>query len=159
VLLEVGRIDKSHGLRGEVIVRLTTNVAGRVAPGSVLFGDPAGEHRLEVVSSQPHQHRWIVAFAGLYRREEADALHGTVLYGEPVDDDDPDTLWIHELIGADVVERDGPERGRIVAVIDNPASDLLELDSGALVPLRFVVEHDRGAGRVVVDVPAGLFDN
>jgi 16S rRNA processing protein RimM len=164
VLLEVGRIDKPHGLRGEVLVRLTTNVAGRVAPGAVLFGDPAGDHRFEVISSQPHQHRWIVAFVGSTRREDAEAVAGTVLYGEPVDDGDPEPLWIHELIGADVVERDGPERGRVVAVIDNPASDLLELDSGALVPLRFVVEHTRPTGedgepgRLVIDVPAGLFD-
>lgn len=157
MLLEVGRIEKAHGLRGEVVVRLTTNVEGRVAPGSVLFADPGGARRLEVVASQPHQHRWIVAFAGSSRREDAEALHGTVLYGEPVTDDDPDALWIHELIGAEVVETAGAPRGRVVAVIDNPASDLLELDSGALVPLRFVVEH--GPGRLVVDVPAGLFDD
>jgi 16S rRNA processing protein RimM len=158
VLLEVGRIDKSHGLRGEVVVTLTTNVDGRVAPGAVLFGDPAATHRLEVLASQPHQHRWIVAFAGVDTREAADALHGTTLYGEPVTDEDPDALWIHELIGAEVVERDGPSRGRVLAVLDNPASDLLELDSGALVPLHFVVDHDRAAGRIVVDVPAGLFE-
>jgi 16S rRNA processing protein RimM len=159
VLLEIGHIDKSHGLRGEVVVTLTTNVAGRLAPGSVLFRDPAGTGRLDVLSSQPHHHRWIVAFAGIDRREEADALRGAVLYGEQVEDGDPEPLWIHELIGAEVAETDGTARGRVVAVIDNPASDLLELDSGSLVPLRFVVEHDRGRGRVVVEVPLGLFDS
>jgi 16S rRNA processing protein RimM len=163
VLLEVGHVDKPHGLRGDVIVTLTTNVTGRVAPGAVLFADAAGTRPLEVVASQPHQHRWIVTFAGTSSREAADALHGTVLYGEPVDDD-PDALWIHELIGSEVVERDGPTRGRVVAVIDNPASDLLELDTGALVPLRFVVDQTRPTGeggepgRLVVEVPAGLFD-
>jgi 16S rRNA processing protein RimM len=156
VLLEVGRIDKPHGLRGEVIVRLTTNVTGRVDPGSVLFTDPTGSRRLEVVSSQPHQDRWIVRFAGCGGREDADALHGVRLYSEAVADDDPDTLWVHELVGAEVRETDGRARGRVVAVIDNPASDLLELDDGALVPLRFVVEHSPGI--VLVDVPAGLFD-
>ena len=43
------------------------------------------------------------------------------------------------------------------AVQDNPASDLLVLDTGALVPLRFVVGRDP-AGRLLVEVPAGLFD-
>jgi 16S rRNA processing protein RimM len=165
VLLEVGRIGRPHGLRGDVLVHLTTNVDGRLSPGSVLFADPAGTRRLVVESSQPHHQRWIVGFAGCLRREDADDLRGTVLYGEPVVDDDPDTLWVHELIGAEVHERDGRSRGRVVAVIDNPASDLLELDGGGLVPLRFVVEHtparpggDGGTGRLVVDVPAGLFD-
>jgi 16S rRNA processing protein RimM len=44
-----------------------------------------------------------------------------------------------------------------VAVVANPAADLLELDSGALVPVVFVVEH--GAGPIVIDPPAGLFDD
>ena len=45
---------------------------------------------------------------------------------------------------------------RPVAVEANPASDLLVLDSGALVPLRFVVSAE--PGHVTVDPPAGLFD-
>jgi 16S rRNA processing protein RimM len=43
-----------------------------------------------------------------------------------------------------------------VSVVANPASDLLELDDGALVPLRFVTEHV--PGRITVDAPAGLLD-
>jgi 16S rRNA processing protein RimM len=156
VLLEVGRIEKPHGLQGEVVVSLTSNVDGRLAPGAVLFADAGGARRLEVVASRPHQHRWIVVFAGLARREDAEALHGTTLFGESRSEEDPEALWVHELIGAEVVEVAGGSRGTVVAVIDNPASDLLELDGGALVPLRFVV--DRAPGRLVVDVPPGLFD-
>ena len=55
-----------------------------------------------------------------------------------------------------VVEVDGTPRGVCVAVVENPAADLLELDSGALVPVVFVVEHD--ADRIVIDPPAGLFE-
>jgi len=42
--------------------------------------------------------------------------------------------------------------------LENPASDLLELESGALVPVRFVTEVLPGE-RVLVEVPAGLFDD
>ena len=55
----------------------------------------------------------------------------------------------------------GVDHGPVVAVQANPASDLLELDSGALVPLRFVVggvEHDRDGRVVRVDPPDGLLD-
>ena len=38
----------------------------------------------------------------------------------------------------------------------NPAADLLELDSGALVPVVFVVDH--APGRVTIDPPEGLLD-
>ena len=153
-LLEVGRIDKAQGLRGEVVVTLTTTESVRVAPGSVLDADG---RRLRVLASRPHQHRWVVAFEGLHSREDAEVVAGSVLRAEPLDgDDDPDALWVHELIGSTVVEVDGTERGSVVSVHDNPASDLLELDSGALVPLRFVVSHVDGV--VTVDVPVGLFD-
>jgi 16S rRNA processing protein RimM len=76
-----------------------------------------------------------------------------VLLAEPIED--PDELWIHELIGAMVVDGD-VERGRVVQVLDNPASDILELDSGALVPVQFVVSLVPGE-RIDVEVPDGLF--
>jgi 16S rRNA processing protein RimM len=41
-------------------------------------------------------------------------------------------------------------------VLDNPAADLLELDSGALVPVTFVVSAAEGV--VTIDPPEGLFD-
>ena len=69
----------------------------------------------------------------------------------------PGTLWVHELVGATVESSDGRELGVVAAVEANPASDLLVLADGGLVPLRFVVSHEPGQ-RVVVDVPDGLFD-
>ena len=55
-----------------------------------------------------------------------------------------------------VCEADGTKRGRVQSVQANPASDLLVLESGALVPLTFLVEQS--GDRLVVDVPDGLFD-
>ncbi|MGH9282622.1 MAG: ribosome maturation factor RimM [Acidimicrobiales bacterium] len=142
---------RPHGLRGEVVVELSTNRTERLAPGSVLFG-PAG--RLEVLWSSPHQHRWIVAFAGVEDRAGADALRGVTLSADPIED--PGALWVHELVGASVVDLEGVSLGRVAAVEANPASDLLVLDGGGLVPLRFVVSSE--PGRVVVDPPGGLLD-
>jgi 16S rRNA processing protein RimM len=146
-MLEVGRVVKPHGLAGEVIVELTTNRTERLVPGAV-FGD------LEVETARPHQHRWIVRFAGVTSREGADALRGRVLSAEPIED--ADTLWVHELIGADVVDGTGRHLGRVAAVEANPASDLLVLESGGLIPLTFVVEH--APEQVVVDIPEGLLE-
>lgn len=155
MLLEVGRIGRAHGLRGEVVVHLVTDRVERVAPGSRL-GSTRGP--LVVERSRPHQGAYLVFFEGVGSREAAEALRGTVLEAEAIDEvDDDDTLWVHELVGAEVVEADGTARGSVTEVQANPASDLLVLDSGALVPVRFVVSHEPGV-RVVVDVPTGLFD-
>ncbi len=51
----------------------------------------------------------------------------------------------------------GTELGTVVSVEANPASDLLVLDGGGLIPLRFVVESVPGT-RITVDLPDGLLD-
>jgi 16S rRNA processing protein RimM len=56
-----------------------------------------------------------------------------------------------------VVETDGTRRGVVESVQANPASDLLVLDSGALVPLRFMISRNE-SDELVVDVPDGLFE-
>ena len=132
---------------------LTTERTERVAPGTVLHTD-RGE--LTVVRSSPHQDRWIVHFDGLDVREEADRWRGVVLRAEPLDDDDDDELWVHELIGAPVSLPDGTLVGTVQEVQANPAADLLVLDSGALVPVVFVTDHVDGA--VTIDPPEGLLD-
>lgn len=149
--LEVGRIHKAHGLKGEVMVSLVTNRTERLDPGSTLTAESI---ELEVEAARPQGDRWIVRFAGVHTREDADELRGLLLTADALDD--PDELWVHELIGARVVEVDGTERGVVDTVLANPAADILQLDSGALVPLTFVVEqNDTG---LVIDPPAGLFD-
>ena len=138
-------------MRGDVIVELFTDRTERLAPGSRLESDHGV---LEVVTSRPHLGRWIVRFADHASRDDAEALHGVVLRAEPIDD--PDELWVHHLVGAEVRATDGTLVGHCVAVQANPAADLLELDSGALVPVVFVVAHDRD--HVVVDLPEDLLD-
>jgi 16S rRNA processing protein RimM len=150
-MLEVGRVSKAHGVRGEVVVVLVTDRLERVAVGAVLY---AGDRALRVVASRPHQRAHIVSFEGVERREDAEALHGAVLRAEPLEDDDE--LWVHELIGAAVVNREGDRIGTVTSVEANPASDLLVLDTGALIPVAFVLSHDDGA--VLVDLPEGLLD-
>jgi len=79
---------------------------------------------------------------------------GLVLRSAPLHKDG--ALWVDELVGAVVRDAAGTERGVVVAVEPNPASDLLVLDNGALVPSRFVV-GELVDGVVTVDVPEGLF--
>lgn len=163
-LVEVGRITRPHGLRGEVVVALTSDREERVAVGARLETDRGPlvvtsarrEHRKgqQRHTSQYTQH-WVVEFDGHVGREAAEGLRGLVLRAEPIDD--PDELWVDDLVGATVeLAGSGEVAGTCVAVVANPASDLLELDTGALVPIVFLV--DRREGVVVVDPPEGLFD-
>ena len=58
----------------------------------------------------------------------------------------------------DEIDQHGIDHGTVVSVLDNPASDLLELEDGQLVPLTFLVGLVPGQ-RVDVDVPAGLLES
>jgi len=142
-LLEVGYVAKPHGLRGDVVVALSTNRVERVAPGSVLVTRDGTE--LTVARSSAHKGRFIVQFESVDGIDAASAL------------EDPDALWVHDLVGADVVDVSGEVLGRVESVQANPASDLLVLSGGGLIPLRFVVDHEPGV-RVVVDAPDGILD-
>lgn len=150
-LLEVGHVAKAHGIRGEVVVDLITDVVERVDPGAQLSTN-RGE--LVVASSRPFGHRWLVSFEGITDRDSAEGLAGVVLRAPAIED--PAALWVHDLVGCEVVEQDGKSRGRVEAVQANPASDLLVLEGGALVPVVFIVES--APGRLVIEPPAGLFE-
>ena len=150
-LLEVGRLGRAHGIRGEMFVSLTSDRVERVSEGSSLEAEGMW---LTVVSSRPSAGRFIVRFAEIESRNDAEQMTGKVLRAHPLDD--REALWVHELIGAMVVDVEGTEWGRCVAVVANPASDLIELDSGALVPSVFVVESS--AENIVINPPEGLFE-
>jgi 16S rRNA processing protein RimM len=153
-LLEVGRFGRPHGLAGEIYVSLSTDRDERLAKGSRLW---AGRW-LNVAWSKRTADRWVVSLVDHDDRTSVESLVNRTIWAEPIDD--PQAVWVHQVIGAEVREIDGRDRGRCVAVVANPADDLLELDTGALVPARFVTgvveEGDRFV--VLVDAPSGLFD-
>jgi 16S rRNA processing protein RimM len=151
VLLEVGRVAKPHGLRGEVIVSLTTDRIERLNKGNVLI---TARGPLTIVSSAKHQERWRVRFEGYDDRNAADTLHGLALHAEAIDD--PNAYFVHELIGCQVVDQQGVALGEVVSVEANAAHDMLVLEDETLIPLVFVVE--RRPGVLVVDLPEGLLD-
>lgn len=153
VRLEVGRVGRAHGLRGEVHVVAVTNRSERFAPGSRLF---VGERELVVESARASGSGWVVKFAGVVDRDAAEALRGMIVQGDAIGEPPEGELWVHEVIGAEVRDRAGARIGCVDAVQANPAHDLLVLDTGALVPMVFVVEHEPGI--VVVDLPDGLLD-
>jgi 16S rRNA processing protein RimM len=140
-------------LRGEVSVTLATNRTERLEPGSVLF---AADREIVVTAARPHQGRWLVCFEGVDDRDAADALKGALLTGDPLGDLPDDEVWLHELVGAEVLDASGSRLGAVTAVEANPAHDLLVVDGELLVPVVFMVEQRPGV--VVVDPPDGLLE-
>lgn len=150
--LEVGRIGKPHGLRGEVHVIFVTDRAERWRAGAVLY---AGERGLQVLTARSHQGRQLVHFDGVDDRDGAETLRGLVLSADALPPTG-DELQVHDVVGLAVRDRSGTPVGVVAALEANPAHDLLVLEDGALVPSVFVVDRDERG--LVVDLPDGLLE-
>ena len=152
MLREVGKTGRPHGVRGDIYIDLITDREERLAVGARL---QAGGRWLTVASARRAGTRWLVHFDDVPDRTAAEKLVNLPLLAEPLPDTG-DGLYVHDLIGAEVVDTAGTVLGTCTSVLANPAHDILELDNGGLVPIVFVVEATEG--RVVVDPPEGLFD-
>jgi 16S rRNA processing protein RimM len=152
-LLEVGRIGKPHGVRGDLFLSLTSDLVQRREVGAqLIIFDSSGQRTLTITSSRPQQDRWVVHFEGIDDRNAAEKLTNKFLYAAPIDG--AEGLWVHQLIGSEVEDTSGVSWGMCTGVLNNPAHDLLELESGVLIPMPFVLSCDDGI--TVIDPPAGL---
>ena len=152
-LLEVGRIGKPHGVRGDLFLSLTSDLVQRREVGAqLIIFDSSGKRTLTITSSRPQQDRWVVHFEGIDDRNAAEKLTNKFLYAAPIDG--AEGLWVHQLIGSEVEDTSGVSWGMCTGVLNNPAHDLLELESGVLIPMPFVLSCDEGI--TVIDPPAGL---
>lgn len=157
MVLEIGRVVRAHGLHGQVVVEMLSNRKERWEKGAAFLSE-AGFLRVEravAVPSSNGRQRFIVTFAGVVDRSAAELLRGQSLRGEPIED--PGAWWVHELVGSEVVTQGGVRLGRVEALQENPASDLLVLDGGELIPLRFVTV--RQPGLLTVELPEGLIES
>jgi 16S rRNA processing protein RimM len=164
--VEVGRVIKPHGLRGEVAVHLTSDVPDRLAAGTPVWVDGVAS---TVATSRDHQGRPLVRFAHVPDRTAAELLRGAVVEAAPVAAEELDTYLAGELIGVRVLDAGGLLLGTVSALIEMPAVagyDLLEVtrpEGGTwLLPaadeLVEAAEDDEGLHLVVGELPDGLLD-
>jgi 16S rRNA processing protein RimM len=166
--LVIGQITRPHGVRGEVVVQVTTDEpASRYVAGAALATEPAQAGPLTIEAVRPHQGRLIIAFDGILDRDGAEALRGVKLCVDSAvlaPPEDPDEFHDFQLVGLTAVDSVGAPIGEVVGVEHGPAADLLVLrrtDGGrALIPfVRAIVPTvDLGAGRLVLTPPDGLLD-
>jgi len=166
--LVIGRITRPHGIRGEVVVEVTTDEPGsRFVAGAVLVTDPVSAGPLTIEAVRPHQGRLIIAFDGVLDRTGAEALRDVRLCVDSADlppPEDPDEYHDFQLVGLRAVSDSGEALGEVVGVEHGPAADLLVLrrpaGGNALVPFvkAIVPRVDLAAGRVVLTPPEGLLE-
>ena len=145
--VSIGRVGRPHGLDGSFFVEEPSERAETFAAGATLYigGTPA-----KVVSSKRGSHdRPVIR---LDRRVERGATLAVPRGELPALGEDE--YYAFQLVGLAVEEEGGRLLGRVSDVVNYPANDVLELDSGVSLPLvgACVRQVDLERGRIVVSI-------
>ena len=163
----VGRIARTHGIRGQIVVAPETDfVEERFQEGSKVWCRTArGDEQLTVASMRVQKGRPIVGFDGFASIDDVERLTGAELRIpeealQPLSDG---VYYHHQLIGCAVDTVGGERVGTVVRVEGGSAGSVLEIEGSrgqVLVPLaaEICVDIDVRGKRIRIDPPEGLLD-
>ena len=155
----VGAIGGAFGVRGEVRLKSFCAVAEDIATYGPLWTED-GRQSFAVRLTRPVNGGLGARLSGVETREQAEALKGATLWADrgalPALPDDE--FYHTDLIGLTVVDTGGAVLGRLRAIHDHGAGDILDVAGPAgtlLIPFTraAVPTIDLAAGRIVADPP------
>jgi 16S rRNA processing protein RimM len=159
-LVCVARIGAAHGVRGAVKLWTFTEDPFAVRDyGPLLTKD--GKRQFEVAQAREAKDHLVATFKGVTTRDEAERLNGIELYvaRDKLPATDEDEYYHTDLIGLAAVTTEGETLGRVLAIHNFGAGDIIEIapPKGATMLLPFsnaaVPEVDIAGGRVVIALP------
>jgi 16S rRNA processing protein RimM len=127
-LVRVGRVGRPHGVDGAFVVEEASDDPRRFEVGATLIVD--GETASVVLA------RWVGGGRPAIKLDRG-VERGAELAvrREQLPPPDADSYYVADLVGLEVVEEGGERLGAVVEVLPGVANDVLELDSGVLLPL------------------------
>jgi 16S rRNA processing protein RimM len=151
--IALAAVAGAHGVRGELRLKLFTDSAENLKRyGTVFVGGV--ERKLESV--RPGPSGAVARIEGIADRSAAEALRGSLVEVErsalpPLEEGE---YYHADLIGLPCVAREGREIGKVVAVENYGAGDLLEVEMSdgkhSLIPFKAAIAELQN-GRIVLD--------
>lgn len=157
-LVVVAVILGAHGVRGDVRIKSFTEFPEDAFAYGDLCGE-SGEKLFQPVKARPTKDHFIVTPKVTRQKEEWDAMKGTLLHvaRSVLPEAEDDEVYIEDLVGLVVMDTAGNEIGRLKAVQNFGAGDLLEIDptgGGKTVLVPFTEEDvpdvDISSGKIIV---------
>jgi 16S rRNA processing protein RimM len=159
-LVVIGKVLKPFGIRGEVKVQSFASSLAPFSASTSLFLD---EEEFVLVSARSHKGAALITLQGVNTPERARELVGRVVRTDranfpPLAEDE---YYLHELVGMEVIRKDGAVVGAVRNIIETGANDVLEIVGPygeALIPHveGVVLDVDFDAGIIRIDPPEGL---
>lgn len=164
-LILVGRVAGAFGVRGEVRITSYTAEPMALVEYKTLLKE-TGQPALTLTAGRPVKGGVVVRTAEVETREQAEALRGLKLFvpRDALPEPDEDEFYVTDLIGLAVETPEGEALGRVKAVQDFGAGDLLEIQppEGASWYLPFtreaVPDVRIGEGKVIAVPPIEVED-
>src|SRR5258705_7699454 len=156
----VARIGAPHGVRGAVkLWTFTEHPLAVKHYGPLMTKD--GARQFEVTHVRQAKNHLVATLKGVASREDAERLNGIELYiaREKLPDTDDDEYYHADLIGLNAVNAASEPLGRVVAIHNFGAGDIIEIAPARgptmLLPFTNAVGPtvDLAGGRVVIEVP------
>ena len=160
----VGAIAGSFGVKGEVRLKSFCTEPEAIASYGPLFTED-GSRSYTVTLTRPVANGLGARLSGVQTKEQADALKGTSLFvaRDKLPATGDDEFYYADLIGLDVHDSGGAPVGKLHAIHNHGAGDLLEIlgpgmKTALLLPFTraAVPTIDLAARRVIIDLPEGL---
>ena len=159
----IARIGGAHGVRGAVkLWTFTEDPLAVKAYGPLATKD--GTRSFEVATAREAKGHLVATLKGIATREDAERLNGIELYvaREKLPATDQDEYYHADLIGLDAVTAANAPLGRVIAIHNFGAGDIIEIapPHGATMLLPFtnavVPTVDLASGRVVIELPSEI---
>ena len=163
----VGRVRKPHGVRGEVVVEVLSDVGSRFDIGSEVrvTGKESAARGVRITAVRRRSNEAIVRFEGFEDRDQAQELRGAVLEvsTDEVPEAPPGSYYFFELVGCVCEDKNAGELGLVERVLEDGGGLVLEIRKGTekvLVPFveTYLTKIDRNRRRIEVDLPEGLIE-
>ena len=131
VRVVVGRVIRTHGVRGEIRVRGISDLPGRLQELKTLWLTRAGNEigQFTVRQARPLQDDTGLKLSGIDTREQADLLKGSDVEAEALSASSlPDkTYFVFDLVGMTVRTEEDEILGLVTDVDHYPANDVLTI--------------------------------
>ena len=159
----IGKLGKTHGVRGEISFLFDDDVFDRVdadylilSIDDILVPFFIEEYRFKTDSNA------LMKFEGIDTQDRARELTGCEVYfPHELADSDEDTISWAAIVGFDITDADSSRTiGRIAAVDDSTINILFELEDGRLIPASedLITDIDQQARTITMRLPDGLLN-
>ncbi len=161
--LAVGKLRRTHGVHGEMLMEVYTDFPERLVPGTILYLDHPVD-QLVLVRNRPHHAGLLLTFEGYDTPEAAAALRNRIVFVR-ADDRPPlaeGEYYHHQLIGLDVLSDQGEAIGVVTDIIETGASDVLVVRPArgpeVLIPVSdaFIHSIDLDQRQIIVQLISGM---